>query len=392
MIDLVLLALLIAYAVSGFRQGVVIGLLSLGGFVGGAVLAIWLVPRLVSGLEEGPQRSFVVLVAVIVAAWTGQFAGALLGGRLRESIPKGPLALVDHVAGGLAGLVAVSLVLWFVAGAIRGGPSEALSKMVGRSEVIKAIDSVVPAQFDGVADSFRSAVGGSAFPRVFSGFGAENIVPVDPPDDAVTSSDAVRRARGGIVKITGAANCSRGQEGSGFVVAPGRVVTNAHVVAGVTSPEVQVRGVGRRYQARVVLFDPRRDIAVLAVPGLPAKTLDLGADQARGDSAVVAGFPNDGPFTVDAARVRQVLKARGVDIYGKTDTVRSVYSLYATVEPGNSGGPLLDSRGDVVGVVFAKSLDDDRTAYALTMTEARSTIEKGVNSSTPVGRTSCTAG
>jgi S1-C subfamily serine protease len=392
MIDLILVVFIVGYAISGFRQGLVIGILSLGGFVGGAVLAIWLIPLALENMAVGPRRSFLVLLAVIVAAWTGQFAGALLGGRLRDSMPHGPVAILDHLAGGVAGVLAVSLVLWFVAGAVRGGPSPELSRLVGSSKVIQTIDRLVPGQLDGVADGFRQVVGVTTFPRVFAGVGPENISPVEPPAGAVTRDADVRQARYSIVKITGDANCGRGQEGSGFVVASDRVVTNAHVVAGVSNPFVQVRGMGRRYPAVVVLFDAKRDVAVLRVPGLPTKPLALGDDLNRGGSAAVAGFPNDGPYRVDAARVRQVIEARGADIYGSANTVRRVYSLYATVQPGNSGGPLLSVDGTVVGVVFAKSLDDKRTAYALTMTEVRTTIQKGIAASASVGRTRCADG
>ena len=154
-------------------------------------------------------------------------------------------------------------------------------------------------------------------------------------------------------------------------VAPGRVVTNAHVVAGMAAPQVRVHGTGRSYDARVVVFDPRRDLAVLAVPGLTAPPLALGRQLSRGDGAVVAGYPLDGPYRLDAARVRTVLDARGADIYGDPGTVREVYSLFARVQPGNSGGPLLSKTGAVVGIVFAKSLDDESTGYALTLTRRR---------------------
>ena len=150
-----------------------------------------------------------------------------------------------------------------------------------------------------------------------------------------------------VVKITGvAASCNRGQEGSGWVLAPGRVVTNAHVVAGMArAARAGPRAPGASYDARVVVFDPRRDLAVLAVPGLRGPGAALGRQLARGDGAVVAGFPLDGPYRLDAARVREVLDARGSDIYGEPGTVREVYSLYARVQPGNSGGPLLSADG-----------------------------------------------
>ena len=133
---------------------------------------------------------------------------------------------------------------------------------------------------------------------------------------------------------------------------------------------MRVEGTGRSYDSRVVVFDPRRDLAVLDVRGLRAPALREGDQLGRGDGAVVAGFPLDGPYRLDPARVRTVLSARGSDIYGAPGTVREVYSLYARVEPGNSGGPLLSRDGRVVGIVFAKSLDDASTGYALTLSEA----------------------
>lgn len=392
-LDLVLVVIMLGYAISGFRQGLLVGALSLGGFVGGAVLAMWAAPSLLSGMEPGAQRSAIVLLAVILTAWIGQFVGALLGSRLRELVPSGPVATADHVAGAAAGLVAVALVLWFVAGAVRGGPSPALSRTVASSRVIQAIDDLVPRQFVGVADAFRNAVGDTTFPRVFAGVGPENISPVPAPRESDIGGAALKRAHRSVVKITGTAtSCGRGQEGSGAVIARERVVTNAHVVAGVTEPRVQVGGTGRRYPARVVEFDPRRDLAVLAVPGLKAAPIPLGEDLARSDPALVAGFPNDGPFRASPARVRQITRASGEDIYGQPGAVRKVYSLYVTVQPGNSGGPVLDAKGRLVGVVFAKSLDDKATGYALTLGEARSTIAAGAAATTAVGTGGCANG
>jgi S1-C subfamily serine protease len=392
-IDVVLLLIMLGYAISGFRQGLVVGVLSLGGFVGGAMLAMFIAPVLLGGMEPGPQRSVIVLLAVILTAWVGQFAGALVGGRVREAVPSGPIAGADHVAGAVAGLVAVSLVLWFVAGAVRGAPSPVLSRTVGSSKVIQTIDELVPSEFVGVADTFRDAVGGSTFPRVFAGVGPENIAPVTAPDPNVVRTAAVTRAQRSVVKITGeASSCGRGQEGSGVIIGPQRVITNAHVVAGVTNPRVQVGGVGTRYRAVVVSFDARRDLAVLRVPKLRTNPLPLGTDLRRGDLAVVAGFPNDGPFRASAARVRSIVKASGEDIYGRPGAVREVYSLYVKVQPGNSGGPVLNSAGQVVGIVFAKSLDDDSTGYALTLDESRSVIEAGTQLRDAVSTGGCASG
>jgi S1-C subfamily serine protease len=169
-------------------------------------------------------------------------------------------------------------------------------------------------------------------------------------------------------------------------------VTNAHVVAGTTSERVQIQGAGRTYDARVVLFDPRRDLAVLSVPGLPAPASKQGKTLKRSAGAVVAGFPLNGPYRLDSARVRDVLTAKGADIYGSPGVVRQVYSLYAKVQPGNSGGPVLSPAGAVVGIVFARSLDDDRTGYAVTLDEARPVLDAANKSFSPVSTGGCVAG
>ena len=390
MIDVLLVALMVGYAVAGFRQGLLVGVLSLGGFVGGAVLAMWVAPMLADGLEPGLQRAIVVLLGVVVTAWVGQFLGALVGSRLREGVPRGPLAWADQAIGAVAGVVAVALVAWFVAGAVRGGPSPSLSRAVAGSRIIAEVDGLAPDRLAGIADTFREVVGGTTFPRVFAGVGPEQIAPIGKPNPAVTRTAGVRDAAASIVKITGeATSCQRGQEGSGAVVARGRVVTNAHVVAGVKRPRVQIGGEGRRYPATVVVFDPRRDLAVLRVPDLPADPLRISPDLARGQDAVVAGFPHDGPYVVGEGRVRAVLNPTGEDIYGRPGAVREVYSLYADVEPGNSGGPVLTTDGKIAGVVFAKSLDDARTGYALTMDEAMPVITAGARATDQVSTGAC---
>lgn len=391
-LDLVLLLVLIAYGLSGLRQGFVVGVLSVAGFVGGAVLAMAVLPHVVGGWEPGVRRTTVTVVGVLAVAWGVQVLGALVGRRLRGVVSWAPARAVDSALGAVAAVLAVALVTWFVAGAVRGGPVPSLSRAVASSRVVSVIDEVVPPQADGLFAGFRSVVEAQDFPRVFAGVTEERIAPVAPPDAAVVGPGAAAAAAGS-VKITGlAAACQRGREGSGFVVAPDRVVTNAHVVAGVDAPSVQVGGQGPELPASVVVFDPERDLAVLAVPHLGVEPLGVGRDLSRSADAVVAGFPQDGPFTTAPARVREVVRARGQDIYGSGTVVREVYSLAATVLPGNSGGPLLDAGGSVVGVVFARSLDDAGTGYALTLAEARPVLQEAQEARTRVSTGPCTTG
>lgn len=199
------------------------------------------------------------------------------------------------------------------------------------------------------------------------------------------------RAQRSIVKVMGTApSCGKVLEGTGFVFSDRRVMTNAHVVGGVDEPTVQIGGEGKKYDATVVLYDWRRDIAVLDVPDLKAPALRFTTDDAgSGDGAIVAGFPENGAYDVRAARVRGRITANGPDIYHRGTVRRDVYSLYATVRQGNSGGPLLTPDGRVNGVVFAKSLDDAETGYALTVDEIQEDITKGRTANRQVGSDSC---
>jgi S1-C subfamily serine protease len=396
-LDLVLAAVLVGYALNGYRQGFVVSMMSLVGFLSGGALGMWLLPELLRRWESVDSntlaRIMVLLVGVFFLAGLGQAVAVVVGARLRRGLRVKPARVVDSVVGVLASVLAVSVLVWFMAGALRGGAPAPLAKAIGGSGIVQTIDRFVPPQTARLFAGFRSVLAREGFPRVFEGVQAERIAPVAPPDNQLGFGAGVARAATSIVKITGvAASCNRGQEGSGWVVAPERVVTNAHVVAGTRSEQVRIQGTGRSYDARVVVFDPERDLAVLLVPGLPAPALSQGSNLRRSDGAVVAGFPLDGPYRLDSARVRDVLKATGADIYGNAGVVRGIYSLFARVEPGNSGGPLLSPGGQVVGIVFAKSLDDDNTGYALTLDEARPVLEAANRSFLPVSTGGCAAG
>jgi S1-C subfamily serine protease len=185
------------------------------------------------------------------------------------------------------------------------------------------------------------------------------------------------------VKIEGAAG-NQGREGSGFAYAAQHVMTNAHVVAGIDNPTVRVGGVGRAYPARVVFFDPRKDVAVLYVPDLRVPLLRFDDSAERGDSAVVAGYPQDGGLDLQAATVANRINARGQNIYSSSMVTREIYSIRSTVRPGNSGGPLLTTDGRVYGVVFARSTSDNETGYVLTADEVAGDARRAATATTQV--------
>ena len=278
LLDIVLGVLLVSYGFTGYRQGFVVSVLSLIGFLSGGALGMWLLPVLLQRWHSVDDnvlaRTVVLIFGVFVLASLGQAIAISLGSRLRHGLRVRPARVVDSILGAVATVLAVSVLVWFMAGAVRDGAPAPLAKAIGGSRIVQTIDRFMPPQTGRLFAGFFSVLDREGFPRVFEGIQAEPIAPVAPPDNRLAFGPGVAGAAGSIVKITGVAeSCNRGQEGSGWVVAPERVVTNAHVVAGVSSEHVRIRGTGRSYDARVVVFDPRRDLAVLSVPGLPAPAL-----------------------------------------------------------------------------------------------------------------------
>ncbi|HVE75029.1 MAG TPA: MarP family serine protease [Mycobacteriales bacterium] len=390
-LDVILLAAALLFAISGYRQGFVVGVLSFVGFLGGGVLGAKLAPDLArsAALEQFP-RPFVGLAIVFLLASVGQVVATLVGGALRRRLTWHPARQVDAVAGAGVSVVSLLLVAWLVATALAGSPFRSISSQVRRSVVIGAVNDVIPSEGKRFFAGFRRLIDERGFPEVFGPLTETRVPEVAAPDPAVASR-AVQVARNGILKITGVArSCSspKAIEGTGFVFAPERLMTNAHVVAGVRNPEVEV-GRNKRLRATVVHYDPGRDVAVLAVPGLDRAPLVFAGRAAAGANAVVAGYPNDGPFTASAARVRQVQRASGPDIYQKRKVVREIYALRAFVQPGNSGGPLLSPTGTVYGVIFAAAADRDDTGYALTAKEVSGAAAAGRSATQPVSTQSC---
>jgi S1-C subfamily serine protease len=389
-LDILLLLSAASFAYSGYRQGFVVGVLAFAGFIGGGIAGLLLTPSLVEGIDAGLGQSVLAIGLVLVCATLGQVLLAWLGSLVRDRLTWRPARLLDAGMGALVSVLAMLLVTWFLASALRPGPVPALSRQISDSQVITAVDERMPDQAHTLFSSFRRVLDDNGLPTVFGGLSPERIRPVDPPTQGITGTPAVRRAGASVVKVSGTADsCSRRLDGTGFVFADQRVLTNAHVVAGVDRPEVQIGGNGRTYDARVVVYDPDRDLAVLYVPDLRADPLEFDTSGERGDEAVVAGFPGGGPYRLEAARIRDTIDARGPDIYHRTQVTREVFSLYADVEPGNSGGPLLDLDGDVFGVIFAKSLDDADTGYALTVEEARPVVRAGLNGTEQVDTGAC---
>ncbi|MET8941047.1 MarP family serine protease [Streptomyces rubiginosohelvolus] len=385
MLDILLLLAAVWFAVIGYRQGFVVGILSVIGFLGGGLVAVYLLPVIWDRVTEDAEVSTAVaigaVVVVIICASIGQAFTTHLGNKLRRYITWSPARALDATGGALVNVVAMLLVAWMIGLLLAGTSLPTLGKEVRNSSVLLGVDRVMPNQAPSWFQDFSSVLAQNGFPQVFSPFANEPITEVKAPDPALVGSPVAARAKKSIVKVVGTApSCGKVLEGTGFVFSERRVMTNAHVVGGVDEPTVQIGGEGRLYDAKVVLYDWQRDIAVLDVPDLQARPLQFTGpddDAETGDSAIVAGFPENGAYDVRSARVRARINADGPDIYHRGTVRRDVYSLFATVRQGNSGGPLLTPDGKVYGVVFAKSLDDPDTGYALTADEIREDIEIG---------------
>ncbi|RFU88328.1 serine protease [Streptomyces triticagri] len=382
-LDFLLLLAAVWFAIVGYRQGFVVGILSVIGFLGGGLVAIYLLPIIWDAMTDEQKVStaaaIVAVAVIIICASIGQAFTTHLGNKLRRYITWSPARALDATGGALVNVLAMLLVAWLIGSALAGTTLPTLGKEVRNSKVLTGVSQALPEQAGTWFADFSSALAQNGFPQVFSPFANEPITEVQPPDPKLAGSQVAARAKKSIVKVVGTAeSCNKVLEGTGFVFSERRVMTNAHVVGGVDEPTVQIGGEGRQYDAKVVLYDWERDIAVLDVPDLRAKPLQFtDQDASSGKSAIVAGFPENGAYDVRSARVRGRINANGPDIYHRGTVRRDVYSLYATVRQGNSGGPLLTPDGKVYGVVFAKSLDDPDTGYALTADEVREDIKLG---------------
>jgi S1-C subfamily serine protease len=389
LLDLVLLLLAVVGAARGHAQGGVRQALGLVGAVVGAAVAVLLLPDLAAALPplDRMLRAFLVLGFLLMALAAGQAVGAIVAARIVLSLGRGALRSADRLSGAVLGAGQVLLATWFLASFLAVGPSPALASQIRDSVVVDVLHQVLPAPGP-IVGRLRAFLAPTGLPQVFQLFESPAGGPVATPrPDEV---DAIARlASPSIVLVSGDA-CGMRVTGTGFAVAKGYIVTNAHVVAGERSdPRVSTEADAAR--ATVVLFDPELDVALLYAPelNLPVLRLARGAP-ARGATGATLGHPNGGALDVEPAAVRDVFRASGYDIYGRHEVIRVVLEMAASVVPGNSGGPFVDVDGTVDGVVFARSSADESTGYALSMPAVREAIAPGLQSSEAVSTGPCT--
>src|SRR5215210_3728946 len=389
-VDLVLIALALLFALSGFRQGLLVSATSIVGFLGGAVLGAQLSGPVADRIDgSSVTRVFAALVVVLAGALLGQVVAGAIGRALRSRVTWEPAKGVDSVAGAVVSAAAVLLVAWMVASPLASSPFPPVSSQVRQSALVQAVDRAVPDSVRSVYENLREAIDRRGLPDVLDPLTPTQVRDVPAPDESLQTSQVVASVQGSVVKVSGIApSCSRQIDGSGFVYAVERVMTNAHVLAGVESPVVHAEG--GDYDATPVYVDEEVDIAVLAVPGLPQQPLTFARTPAdTGDDAIIMGYPGGGPLYVGPARVRDRGEISGPDFRNTQTVVRDVYALYGSVRSGNSGGPLFAPDGTVLGVVFASAIDDPTTGYALTGPQVADTAAAGSRSAAEVGTGPC---
>lgn len=388
-LDVVLLLAAVASALTGFRHGFLTAISSLVGFLLGAWAGLRLAPLLLDDAPRVFSTAVVAVLVVLLVAGVGQFLGALAGRYLRQMITWQPGRLIDASAGAVTAATYLLVFAWAAGVAVASSGLPVLGSLVRGSSVLTSVDRVLPDTGTALFGRFTQLLDRGGFPVVFAPFNRESIVPVEPPAPDQSITPAVLAVQASVVRVQGlASSCARNVTGSGFVYAPGVVITNAHVVAGVEAPRVLAQD-GTDLSAEVVWFDPEADIAVLRVPGLAAPPVPYGGDVDAGDPVATIGYPGGGSLLVGPSRVRTEQVIIGPDIYGTSNVAREVFALRAQVQPGDSGGPLVAPDGTVVGIVFAASLDDPDTAYAFTAREALPVITLGAASTTAVSTGKC---
>jgi S1-C subfamily serine protease len=385
---IIVLAVVVA-AIHGARRGAAVQLVTFAGFVAGLAFGVALVLAIAPHVHGSTAKTLVAVALLLVPsgvlAGAGRRVGELAGARLRRR----RAGVVDAALGSAVAVAGTLVVCWLFASVLIDSSTAVISSQIGGSAIVRGISEAMPP----VPDEFSAVeryLSNSGFPVVLVNALPEPVGPVRLPTDAQVAH-VEHLVDASTVKIQ-ALGCGNTElEGSGFVVGPGLVVTNAHVVAG--TDRIAVLAPGSSYQATPVLFDPVLDLALLRTRplGLPVLTLDPGFVE-RGTPAVVLGYPEDGPLTLDKAGVQARYVAEGRDIYSTGLTTRTVYTLQAIVRQGNSGGPLVDVDGEVIGVVFSRSASQPDIGYALASPAVRREVDAVLASTTKVSTQACVRG
>ena len=388
-LDIAVLAVAFIAAVSGWRSGALGSLLSFVGVLLGAIAGVLLAPHFVAHISAPRAKLFAALFLILGLVVVGEVAGVVLGRAVRGAIHSNSVRFFDSLVGVGVQLVVVLVAAWLLATPLTSSAGQPnLAAAVRGSRVLAQVNDFAPDWLKTVPKRLSSLLDTSGLPQVLEPFSRTPVAAVAAPDAALADNPVVTNTEPSVVKIRAIApSCQKVLEGSGFVLSPDRVMTNAHVVAGANS--VTVEASGNPYDATVVSYDPTVDIAILAVPNLPAGPLAFAnAPVTSGTEAVVMGYPGGGGFVATPARIRELIELNGPDIYRSATINREVYTVRASVEQGNSGGPLIDLNGQVLGVVFGAAVDDNDTGFVLTAKEVAAQLAH-IGDTAPVATDAC---
>lgn len=388
LLDLLLVAVLLGYVGYGITVGLTRSVFVIAGVVVGVVAAVLFAPAISQTIPLPQFRVvFTILLAIGLIAighTLGHAAAKALGKELETSKLRG----LDRAIGGVAIGVLAALVVSTLSFSIAQLGSPLLSRTIAGSVVIRTIQEATPDNVEVRIAQLRTVLTDRGVPFFSSQL---RITGAEIPD-IDTKSAVLAAAADSVVRITGNSYaCGQAKTGTGFVVANERIITNAHVVAGIERPVVEALN-GQVLTGEIVYFDAEDDLAVIAVPGLTPNPLHMGITAHPGASTVIEGYPYGGPLVVDAALVQHVTTTKSPNIYGSGESPREVYILAGQVNPGNSGGPLLTLDGEVVGAVFARSADQENVGYAVTLTELQPVVDEAPTLTNPVSSGACIPG
>lgn len=384
LLDLLLVVVFISSIVVGYRRGLLHTAAGLVGLILGGIAAYFAMPWVAAVVPLPEWRAPAAIVAALVLLSLGGWLGALVGGALQHGARAAKLGVLDRVLGAIGNLIVTAFVVALVGSGISAMGVPVLSPAVAGSRVLSTLDQVTPAPARSLLAELRTATFGGAIPWLVDVLDAPQQAP-QLPAGGIDDADLARAAES-VVRITGTAfQCGSNMSGSGFVVAEDRIVTNAHVVAGVTEPIVEAPGEAA-VEGHVVAFDPENDLALIAVSGLETPPLAI-ADAPAGTDVAVAGYPFGGPLELRPARVMSVGPIT-IQESGRTAT-RDIVTLAADVDHGNSGGPVLTGDGAVGGVVFAKSDSVENIGYAIPVATLAPLAAEAPQLTEPVDSGSC---
>jgi S1-C subfamily serine protease len=387
-VDIVIILFLITALIRGTEIGLVRQLCSTIALVGGLFLSAFIQGKYIYLAQTPTSKALFVLTVVLVVigifSSVGDYLGSLLKVRL-ENTRWRALNTLDKATGSVIAATTLLLVVWLGAAIFTNTPSLGLQRQIKGSFIVSTLDKALPAAPNVIA-KLGHLINPNGFPNVFTGL--EPNVNTNKPLPSIGDLDsAVQATRASVVKVMGE-GCGGISEGSGFVAADGVVITNAHVVAGVAQPYI-VDGAGK-HRAQVVSFDKDLDLAVLRATNLAGAPLTMSsALEPNGTAGAIEGYPGGGDFTAKPGLVLESFNAQGRDIYNQGSTLREVYSVKGEVIPGNSGGPLVDKDGKVIGVIFAKSTAYDSVGYALTMQQVVAEFNQVKSNTASVGTGAC---